>query len=98
MEKDGITYLAVKKPSALWRGITAKHYGDFYRINCLHSFATENKHESLKKVCENKDFCNVIMPSEDTKVLTFNQYKKFDKAPFFYLYRSWMFKRKDWWM
>ena len=43
---------------------------------------TKNKLESHKKVCENKDFCNVIMPSEDTKILEFNQYQKSDKAPF----------------
>ena len=35
-----------------------------------------------KKVCENKDFCNVIMPSKDTKLLEFNQYQKSDKSPF----------------
>ena len=34
----------------------------------------KNKLESHKKVCENKNFCNVIMPSEDTKILEFNQY------------------------
>ena len=33
-------------------------------------------------MCENKDFCNVIMPSEDTKILEFNQYQKSDKVPF----------------
>ena len=76
-------YLAVKKLSALIRVITSKHHGDFYCLNCLHSFATEKKLESHKKVCEKKkDFCNVIMPSEDTKVLEFNKYKKSDKAPF----------------
>ena len=26
--------------------------------------------------------CNIITPSEDTKILEFNQYQKFDKAPF----------------
>ena len=31
---------------------------------------------------KNKDFCNVIMPSEDSKILKFSQYQKFDKAPF----------------
>ena len=40
----------------------------------------KNKLESHKKVCENKDFCNVVMPSEDTKILEFNQYYKSDKA------------------
>ena len=53
-------YLAVKELSALLRGITSKHYGDFYCLNCLHSFRTKNKLESHKRVCENKDFCNVI--------------------------------------
>ena len=33
-----------------------------------------------KKVWENKRFSNVIMPSEDTKKLEFNQYQNFDKA------------------
>ena len=31
---------------------------------------------------ELQNFCNVIMPSEDIKILEFNQYQKFDKAPF----------------
>ena len=66
-------YLAVKKISALLRGITSKHYRDFYCLNCLHSFRTQNKLELHKKVRENKDLCNVIMPSEDTKMLEFNQ-------------------------
>ena len=51
-------YLAVKKLLALLRGITSKHHGDFYCLKSLHSFATK---KSRKKVCENKDFCNVIM-------------------------------------
>ena len=36
----------------------------------------------LWEVCQNKDFCNVGMPSEDNKILEFNEYQKFDKAPF----------------
>ena len=55
---------------------------DFYFLNCLHSFRTKHKPESCKKVCKNKGFCNVIMLFEDTKILEFNQYKKYDKAPF----------------
>ena len=42
----------------------------------------KNKLESHKKVCENNDFCDVVMPSEDTKTLEFNQCQKSDKAPF----------------
>ena len=29
-----------------------------------------------------KDFCNIVMPSEDTKILEFNRYGKSDQAPF----------------
>ena len=75
-------YLAVNKLSALSRGITSKQYGHFYCLNCLHSFRTKNTLESHQKVCEYKDFCNVIIPFEDTKILEFNQYQKSDKALF----------------
>ena len=75
-------YFAVKKLSALLRRITYKHHGDFYCLNCFHSFSTKNKLQSQKIVCENKDFCNIIMPFEKTKILEFSQYQKSDKAPF----------------
>ena len=64
------------------RGITSKHHGDFYGLNCLHSFRTENKLESYGKVCKNKDVCGIVMPSQKNKVLEFNQYMKSDKMPY----------------
>ena len=73
--REGWHYLTVKKLSILLRGIRSKRHGDFGSLNCLPSFATE-------KQFENKDFRNVIMPSEDTKILEFNQYPKYDKVPF----------------
>ena len=48
----------------------------------LSSFAAENKLQSLKRVSENKQLCNIIIPSEDTKILIFNQYQKSDKVLF----------------
>ena len=53
-------------------------------MNCLHSFATENKLESPKKASKNKDFCNVTTPFEDLKVSKFNRYQKSNQksAPF----------------
>ena len=44
----------------------SKHHGEFYYLNRLNSFATENKCKSHKKICENKDLCNVVIPSVDT--------------------------------
>ena len=60
--------------------MTSDHNGDFYCLNCLHSFSTKNKLESHKKACKNKDCCNVFMPSQDTNLI------KSDKA--YHLYRS----------
>ena len=39
-------YLAVKKLSTFFRGTKSKHGGDFYCLNSVRSFRTENK---LKK-------------------------------------------------
>ena len=58
-----------KNISALLREITSKR-GDFYCLKFLHSFGTEKKLVSRKNVCENKDFCNGSMPSEDTITIT----------------------------
>ena len=80
--REGWHYLAKNKLSALLEGIISKHQGDFYCLNCFHSLTTKNKLQSHKKVCENKDFRNIIMPSEDTKILQFNQCQISDKAPF----------------
>ena len=42
-------YLEVKKLSALLRGITSKHYADFYCLNRPHFFAAEKKLNHIKK-------------------------------------------------
>ena len=48
----------------------------------LPSFFCNRKQTWISKVCEHKYFCNVAIPSEDTKILEFNKYQKSDKAPF----------------
>ena len=62
-EKGVLDYLAVKKLFTFLRGITWKHHGTFYCLNCLDSFRNGNKHKSHGKVCNNKDFCGIVMPS-----------------------------------
>ena len=42
-------YLAVKSLSALLRGITSNHVGDFYCLNCFYSYITEKNLKSMKK-------------------------------------------------
>ena len=40
--------------------------------------------ESFKTIFQNKDFCNVAMPSDDNKMLHFNQSLRSDKVPFIF--------------
>ena len=58
-----------KKLSTSLRGITSKPNGDYYCFNCFHSFRTKTKLESYRKVCENENFFNIIMPYGDAKML-----------------------------
>ena len=66
---DDIHYLAVKNLSTLLRGIKSRHHGDFYCLNYLHSFRTENKLKFHEKISKNKYFCGIAMPSERIKYL-----------------------------
>ena len=71
-----------KELAALLHGITSKHKGDFYCMNCLHSFRTKNKLKCYEKVCKNKYFCGIVISLERDKILEFNQYMKSDKMPY----------------
>ena len=80
MIPDGIGwhYFPVEKLTSLLKEITSKNNGDFYCLNYLYSFRTK-KRQSHKKVCENKDFWNIVMPSGETKILEFKEYSISDK-------------------
>ena len=78
-EKQGRPYLAVKKLYTFLRGTTSKHHFNFFCLNYLHTFRTENKLNFHEKVCKNKNFCGIAMPSERDNMLEFNQYMRSDK-------------------
>ena len=44
-------YLAVKILSALPKGIESSHDGDFYYLNCFHSYSTKEKLKKHEGVC-----------------------------------------------
>ena len=71
-----MTLSCCKKLSALLRRITSNHKGDFYCLNCFHSYRTKNKLKKHKDVCENHDYCYVEMPKEDNKVLKYSHGEK----------------------
>ena len=69
-------YLAVKSLFALFKGITSNHVGDFYCLNCFHSFRIENKLKNHKNVFKNYDSCYLEMTKEDNKILNYNHGEK----------------------
>ena len=75
-------YLAIKNISGLLRGITSNHNGDFYCLNCFHSYTTERKPREHERICNDHDFCYLKMPDEDNKILKYIPGKKLLKVPF----------------
>ena len=55
---------------------TRRNDGDFYCLNCLQSFRTENKLKSHERVCKNKYFCGIVISFQKENLLPFNQYMK----------------------
>ena len=85
MITDGTTnshYLTIKSISGLLRGITSKHNGDFYCLNCFHSYTAKRKLKKHKTVCKDHDFCDTIMPDENNKILKYNPGEESLKVPF----------------
>ena len=64
------------------KAVYIKHHGDFYCLNCLHSFRTEDKLKSQEKICKNKDLGGIVVASKKDNILVFNQYMKSDKMPY----------------
>ena len=75
-------YLVVKSLSRLLRGISSNHNSDYYCLNCFHSYRTENKRNTHKKICENHEYCNIEMPSPNNNIIKCNQGEKSLELPF----------------
>ena len=75
-------YVVVKSFSGLLTGTTSNHKEDFYCLNCFHANRTKNKLEEHKKICENRDYCRVEMPTNDNNKIKYNQGEKSVKLPF----------------
>ena len=68
-------YLVVKN-------LSNNHDGDYYCLNCFHSYRTENKLNAHKKICENHDYCNIEMPSPNNNIIKYNSGEKSLELPF----------------
>ena len=84
MITDGkkLHYLIVKSFSALLKGITSNHNGNFYCLNCFRSYSTKEKLKKHEKVCNGDDYCYVEMPNDNNKVLKYDHGEKSFRVPF----------------
>ena len=83
--KNEQTEVGFKRPirslSRLFKGITSNHNGDFFCLNCLYSFRTDNaleKHERLRDT----DYCCLEMSPQFNKILKYSYGEKSLRAPF----------------
>ena len=88
-------YLTVKSLSRLLRGITSNHDGDFYCLNCFHSYRTKETLKKHKKVCKDHDYCFVKMPDKDKKNIEIQPRRKVIKSSFYSLCRLRVFAWKN---
>ena len=84
MISNGIIWhcLAVTNLSALLKGNSSNHKGDFYFLNCFSSYATKNKLKEHEKICNNHNSCHTEMPNWVEKILKYNPGEKPLKAAF----------------
>ena len=67
-------YLVARSLSALLRGISSSNNGDFYCLNCFHSYRTHNKLKMRERVCNNHDYCLLKYRSQDKSLKDLNHY------------------------
>ena len=75
-------YLAVTNLSALLKGNSSNHKGDFYCLNCFSSYTTKNKLKEHEEIYSNHDSCHIEIPKWVEKILKYNPGEKSLKAPF----------------
>ena len=56
--------------------LIAYRVGDFYCLNCFHSFKTKDKLKQHENECKDHDYCHVEMPNENNKILKYNPGEK----------------------
>ena len=78
---DGFNH-QIRSLSRLFRRVTSNNHGDFYCLNCLHSFRTDNALKRHERSCDNNDYGHVEMPTKHNKTLKYNHGEKSLKAPF----------------
>ena len=71
----------IKCLTALYKGIASNHNGDFFCLGCMHSYRTDNALKKHERLCNNHDYCEIVMPTEDKNILKYKSGEKSLKVP-----------------
>ena len=66
----------------LLRGMTLNYNADFYCLNCIHSYSTENRLKEYEEPCNEHDHCYPEMPNKYNNTLEYNNGQKSLKTLF----------------
>ena len=58
-----------KSFSRLMNGYSTTHNGDFYCYHCLSSYRTDNALKKHELLCKYHDYCEIILPDGEDKIL-----------------------------
>ena len=71
-----------KSFSRLMNGYSSKHNGDFYCYHCLSSYRTDNAFKKHELPCKDHDYCEIILPDDEDKILKHEKGTKSLKCPY----------------
>ena len=57
--------------SRLFNKITSNHNDDYYCLNCFHSYRTEDRLKKRELICNNHNYCEIVMPDDKNKILKY---------------------------
>ena len=89
-------HIAISSLSALLKGRSSNHNGDFYCLNYFNLYTAKNRVEKLEEICNKHDSCRLEMPKWFKKILEHNPGEKSLRAPFtIYLDLEYLLKKEQ---
>ena len=81
-ENNNWHYICVKNLKALCRGVFSNNNGDYYCLNCLHTYRTKSALKKHGRLCLNNDYCYLKLPNSYDNKLKYRAERKSIKTPY----------------
>ena len=74
-------YVSVKNVKGLYRGVFSNNHGDFYCMNCVHTYRTRGALKKHERLCLNHKHCHIKLPDKDNNILSYTGDDKSIRSP-----------------